>query len=94
MGGITMYTLKNFSEIEVSILLEEVLNRYDNICKCEKCKLDIKALALNCLATKYTVSKQGEIYTKALAEINKQQTINVITAIIKAIEIVSANPKH
>lgn len=89
-----MYTLKNFSEIEVNILLGEVLNRYDNICKCEKCKLDIKALALNSLTAKYIVSEQGEIYTRALSEINIQQTINVITSIIKAIEIVSENPKH
>lgn len=89
-----MYSLKNFSEIEVSKLLEAVLNQYDNICRCEKCKLDIKALALNSLATKYIVSEQGEIYTQALTEVNKQQTINVTTAITKAIEIVSANPKH
>ena len=89
-----MYNLKNFSETEVSILLEEILQKYDNICKCEKCKLDIKALALNSLSTKYIVSEQGEIYTKALNEIDKQEQINVIMAITKAIEKVSANPKH
>jgi competence protein ComFB len=89
-----MYNLKNFSEIEVTKLLDEILGRYDNICKCEKCRLDIEALALNSLSTKYTVSEQGEIYTKALSEINKQQTINVTTAIVNAIEIVSKSPRH
>ena len=89
-----MYHLKNFSEIEVNNLLDKMLKKYDNICKCEKCKLDIKALALNSLTAKYTVSEQGEIYTSALAEINKQEIIDVTTAITKAIEIVSANPKH
>jgi len=89
-----MYNLKNFSEIEVSLLLEEILKRYDNICKCEKCKLDIKALALNALSTKYIVSEQGEVYTKALNEVNKQEQINVVMAITKAIDIVSSNPKH
>lgn len=89
-----MYNLKNFSETEVSLLLEEILKRYDNICKCEKCKLDIKALALNALSTKYIVSEQGEIYTKALNEVNKQEQINVVMAITKAIDIVSSNPKH
>jgi len=89
-----MYSLKNFSETEVNILLEEILNRYDNICKCEKCKLDIKALALNDLSTKYIVSEQGELYTKALNEINKQEQINVVMAITKAIAKVSSNPKH
>jgi competence protein ComFB len=89
-----MYNLKNFSEVEVNKLLDEILNRYDNICKCQKCRLDIKAVALNSLSSKYIVSEQGEIYTTALTEINKQETINVTTAIIKAIEIVSKNPKH
>ena len=89
-----MYKLKNFSEIEVNNLLGQILNRYDNICKCEKCKLDIKALALNSLSAKYTVSEQGETFTSALAEINKQQAIDVTTAITRAIAIVSANPKH
>ncbi|MBU3179767.1 late competence development ComFB family protein [Clostridium psychrophilum] len=89
-----MYHLKNYSEDEVTKLLDTILMRYDDICKCEKCKLDIKALALNSLSTKYTVSEQGELYTSALSEVNKQQTIDVTTAITKAIEIVSANPKH
>lgn len=89
-----MYHLKNFFETRVNSVLDTILNRYDNICKCEKCKLDIKAIALNSLSAKYTVSEQGEIYTSALAEANKQQTIDVTTAITKAIEIVSANPKH
>lgn len=89
-----MYSLKNYSEILVCGMLDKILNRYDNICKCEKCKLDIKAIALNSLSTKYIVSEQGEIYTKALAEVDKQEKINVTTAITKAIEIVAANPKH
>jgi len=89
-----MYNLKNHFEIEVNNLLDTILNRYDNICKCEKCKLDITALALNSLSARYTVSEQGEIYASALAEVNKQQVIDVTTAITKAIEIVSANPKH
>ncbi|MBU3172250.1 late competence development ComFB family protein [Clostridium estertheticum] len=89
-----MYHLKNFSEVKVNNLLEKILEKYDDICKCEKCKLDIKAIALNSLTTKYTVSEKGELYTSALAEINKQETIDVTTAITKAIEIVSTNPKH
>ncbi|GCD11002.1 late competence development ComFB family protein [Clostridium tagluense] len=89
-----MYNLKNFSETEVSVLLEEILQKHDTICKCEKCKLDIKALSLNALSTKYIVSEQGEIYTKALNEVDKQEQINVVMAITKAIDVVSANPKH
>ncbi|MGH4118139.1 late competence development ComFB family protein [Clostridium sp.] len=89
-----MYKLKNYSETEVSKRLSEILKGYDNICKCEKCKLDITAIALNSLDTRYIVSEQGEIYAKAFAEVDKQEKINVTTAITKAIEIVAGNPKH
>ena len=93
-GRLIMYSLKNFSETEVSNRLNTILKGYDNICKCEKCKLDIEALALNSLSTKYTVSEQGELYTSVLSEISKQETVDVTTAIIRAIDIVSANPRH
>ncbi|MBK5242014.1 late competence development ComFB family protein [Clostridium sp.] len=89
-----MYKLQNYSETIVCSLLDSILNGYDNICKCEKCKLDITAIALNSLDTRYIVSEQGEIYTKALTEVDKQDKIDVTTAIAIAIEVVSANPKH
>lgn len=89
-----MYILRNFSEIEVNNRLNTLLKGYNNICKCEKCKLDIKALALNSLSARYIVSEEGETYKNIMAEINKQEIIDVTTAIIKAIETVSANPKH
>jgi len=89
-----MYHLKNFSEAEVDTLLDITLNLYDNICKCEKCKMDIKAITLNSLSPKYTVSDIGEKYMTVFAEINRQRKVDVTAAITKAIEIVSANPKH
>ncbi|KOA19690.1 late competence development protein ComFB [Clostridium homopropionicum DSM 5847] len=89
-----MYKLRNYSEEAVDNLLDTVLSKYDNTCKCEKCKLDIKAYALNSITPKYVVSDKGEIYTRALNEINKQEVVNITEAIMKAIEIVSSNPKH
>jgi len=89
-----MYKLRNYSEEAVDNLLDTVLSKYDNTCKCEKCKLDIKAYVLNSITPRYVVSDKGEIYTRALNEINKQEVINITEAIMKAIEIVSNNPKH
>ncbi|MCY6371419.1 late competence development ComFB family protein [Clostridium ganghwense] len=89
-----MYKLKNYSEELVDQLLPKTLKDYKDICKCEKCILDIKAYALNSITPKYIVTDQGEIYTRALNEINKQETINIIKSITKAIEVVSKNPKH
>ncbi|EDS78641.1 late competence development ComFB family protein [Clostridium massiliodielmoense] len=89
-----MCQLKNYSEEAVDKLLIKVLAKYENICKCEQCKRDIKAYALNYIAPKYITSEKGEIYARALNEINKQETINIINAIMRAIEVVSKNPKH
>jgi competence protein ComFB len=64
-----------------------------NICKCDKCRLDIVALALNSLPSKYVVTEKGELYTK-VRELEQQFDVDVDTAIIKAAVFVSKNPKH
>ncbi len=89
-----MYHLRNYSEEAVDNLLDNVLSKYDNICKCEKCKLDIKAYTLNLVKPRYIVSEQGEIYTRAINEIDKQEVINITEYIMNGIDIVSKNPKH
>lgn len=89
-----MYHLRNFSEETVDNLLDRILSQYEGICKCDKCKLDIKAYALNSLKPKYIVSDQGEIYTRAINEIDKQEVIDITEYIMKGIDIVSKNPKH
>lgn len=89
-----MHHLRNYSEEAVDNLLENILSKYDDICKCEKCKLDIKAYALNLIRPKYIVSEQGEIYARVINEIDKQEIINITEQIMKGIEVVSNNPKH
>jgi competence protein ComFB len=87
-----MYKLKNYMEEIVLKKTDDIL-KIMNICKCEKCRLDIMALALNELPTKYVVTDKGELYIK-LNELEQQFEIDVDTAIIKAALFVSKNPKH
>lgn len=87
-----MYKLKNYME-ELVIGKADQLLKLMNICQCEKCRLDIIAIALNDLPTRYVVSEKGELYTK-LNELEQQFEIDVETAIIKAAVFVSRNPKH
>lgn len=87
-----MYKLKNYMEELVIVKTDELL-KLMNMCQCEKCRLDIIAIALNDLPTKYVVSEKGELYTK-LNELEQQFEIDVETAIIKAAVLVSRNPKH
>lgn len=87
-----MYKLKNYME-ELVINKADELLKLLNICKCEKCRLDIIALALNDLPTRYVVSEKGALYTK-LNELEQQFEIDVETAIVKAAVLVSKSPKH
>lgn len=87
-----MYKLKNYME-DIVISTTESILKLLNICKCEKCRLDIIALALNDLPPKYIVTEKGELYTK-LNELENQFGVDVQAAIIKAALLVGKNPKH
>lgn len=84
--------IKNYMEICVENLLGVVMKQID-VCNCERCKMDIIAIALNNLPTKYVVTKKGVLYSK-LTTLEYQFDIDVITAITKAIDIVKNNPRH
>lgn len=85
--------LKNYMEDAIDHLMPSVLENYPDICKCEMCILDIKAIALNGLKPMYTATEDGKVYFK-LNELNNQFKIDIINGIMKAIEVVSKNPRH
>lgn len=85
--------VKNYMEIIIDEKMPKILKNYTNICKCDKCIQDIKAIALNNLKPKYVVTEKGLVYTRT-NELALQFEIDVTREIIKAIEIVSKNPKH
>ncbi len=83
----------NYLEDIVREELEKVLADIKDICKCDKCKLDMTAWALNRLPAQYVVTPKGRIYTK-LKEENMQVKVDVMIALTKAILSVSKNPQH
>ncbi|MFA6940382.1 MAG: late competence development ComFB family protein [Clostridiaceae bacterium] len=85
--------LQNYTEIMIDHLMEPVLKNYNDMCKCDKCILDIKAIALNNLPPRYVVSEKGELYKK-VEELDTQIQVDVIRAITKAIEQVKKNKRH
>ena len=84
--------IRNYMEICVLDVFEPVLENL-NGCDCENCRLDIMAIALNSLPTKYVVTKKGELYTK-ISNLQNQFDVDIIAAIAKASVIVSRNPRH
>lgn len=75
------------------IVIDKVLAQMDDVCKCEKCKLDIAAIVLNELKPNYVVTEKGRVFTK-INNMNYQFNTDVILAVTNAIEIVKKNPKH
>lgn len=87
-----MPQIKNYMEEIVSRQIHEVL-RDINVCNCEKCMMDITAIALNNLPPKYIVTEKGELYSK-IGTLQQQFEVDVIAAITKAAVIVKRRPRH
>ncbi len=87
-----MAVLKNYMEEVVFSQLQEVLEDI-NACTCEKCTLDIAAIALNDLPPKYFVTEKGELYSK-VNSLRQQFEVDILAAIIKAAVIVKRKPRH
>jgi competence protein ComFB len=85
--------LHNLMEDEVLNVIEKLGDDIPDICYCDKCKLDMAAIALNNLKPKYVVTHIGYVYAKA-NNFNSQFNTDILTTVTKAIEIVGKNPQH
>lgn len=90
----TFYLFENMMELIVDEVIEDLLKVPSlDVCKCDRCHMDIKALSLNRLPPKYVVTQRGEVYAK-LDVFRNQIRVDVLTAVVEAIEIVKQNPSH
>lgn len=85
--------VKNYMELAVDHVLPNLLKAFEDICTCERCRLDMKAIALNKLKPHYVATRKGELYSK-VDEMDGQFEADVMKALIDAIQIVSKNPRH
>ena len=98
-GAMGMPALSAPSAAAMANLMEElVINKLDstldrfNCCKCDKCKKDIAALALNRLKPRYVVMKEGEQEKRRKAELENGS--EVTGALVQAILVVKKAPWH
>ncbi len=85
--------LKNYMEDAVRDMLDDLMAKRNNICKCSRCRLDILAYALNRLPPKYVVTDKGHTYTR-VAEMAQQFATDLVVALSRAIKHVNKNPRH
>ena len=87
-----MPLIRNYMEDCVAMLLDKVINEVD-VCKCENCRYDITAIALNSLPPKYVVTTRGQFYAK-MDFLHQQFDVDIISAITRATTLVAKNPRH
>lgn len=85
--------LKNHMEDMVWLLLDDVLQKWPEVCGCTVCRHDIAAIALNSLQPRYVVREQGEVYSK-VSVLEAQYRADVYAALTKAILLVQGKPRH
>jgi len=88
-----MLRLVNVMEVLVRETIEDILRSYQGICKCERCKLDMAAIALNKLSPSYVVTAEGEVLLR-VGSLKQQNKVDIIRVVIEAIGIVGKKPHH
>lgn len=83
---------RNYMEILVEEQVDRLLEE-SGCCRCERCRNDVIAYALNQLPQKYVVTEMGEVYTKCYM-LRTQHIADITTAIARGISIVSRSPRH
>lgn len=85
-------SLVNVMETYVRNKLEEMLEKAE-CCKCEACKGDMMAIALNGLPAKYVNTPTGELYSR-IESLTSQNMVDIEISVAKAINVVSKRPRH
>ena len=87
-----MKVLRNYTEDAVQFFIERWYKEAD-VCQCENCRLDVEAIMLNSLPTKYVVSDTGALYAQ-LHDFDPQAKIDYMTAMTQAVKVVNERPRH
>ncbi len=85
--------LKNYMEDLVESTIEEIYGTDDAPCGCERCRLDVKAFALNQLPPSYAVTNKGYAFNR-VHELETQYKTDVTVAVAKAMKFVREHPRH
>ncbi|NLB28881.1 MAG: late competence development ComFB family protein [Clostridiales bacterium] len=88
----TDYHLRNVSEDLIEMHLDDCI-RKSEMCDCARCRIDVKAFALNAFPAHYVVTDFGDALTRTHA-LSVQFKVDVITAIMKGVVLVKKNPRH
>ena len=99
MNQNTLNPNANDQLILVNVVEEMVRQEVDkrirdkDMCKCQKCRLDACAIALNSLESFYVTTRMGALLREMMnTQISYRTTVMV--EVIKALEVVEKRPQH
>ncbi|MEA4891688.1 MAG: late competence development ComFB family protein [Peptococcaceae bacterium] len=86
--------LKNMTETLLEQKLDSMMDspKYTG-CKCQRCREDILAYALNRLPPQYVSTNTGKLYTK-LQNYTDRFEFDILCQLAIAIKVVTAAPRH
>ncbi len=84
----------NYLEDIITIKIQQILANKESVCRCDKCLDDMLAYAINGLPAVSYVTSDGGIHRQVQNLTNDALKIEVATRCVKAVDIVSRNPKH
>lgn len=73
-------------------LIPSVISEMD-ICKCNRCQMDIAAYALNKLPPKYVATGKGHMFAK-LDTMHAQFGTDIVSVIASGASLIGKNPRH
>lgn len=85
--------LRNIMEDKVTDITNRLMKGDQDFCTCDRCKLDVIALVLNAVPSKYVVTDKGELFGRANLMTN-QSDAEIIKEVTRAIDIVRESPRH
>ena len=87
-----MKELRNYTEEAVKLYMDRCFEQAD-VCHCDVCRMDVMAIMLNNLKSKYVVTEMGALFAQ-LDDFDPQYKIDFITLMNQAAKIVKNGPRH
>ncbi len=84
----------NYLEDIITVKIQQILAKKESVCKCDKCLNDMLAYAINGLPVIPYVTSDGGIHREVQNLTNDSLKIEVAARCVKAVDLVSKNPKH
>ena len=87
-----MKQLRNYTEEAIQVYMDRWFSDAD-VCQCDNCQLDVKAIMLNNLKPKYVVTDKGALFAQ-MDDFDPQNRIDFMTVMTQAADVVRNNPRH